>query len=251
MSLTQFIERPALRQAFKELAIRERTPVFLRGQPLLIPDAGGPRGLAGIAFDYVVRFHLARELRNSDVKLLEDRWIAEIGADLLDRFIMLPAGPFWGSAESQEKMRQFGGIKDYKPYWRNIIARSRLNVASYISGASDDLRTVAELAQSLAQLDLIYRTKWFDPWFKPLPSVTDEVLRLLDLCDPLIRFTPRSYGWLNPKFVASERIRGADADIVVDGRLLDLKTTVKPSISSINFSNSLDMLLFNALLALQ
>ena len=35
---------------------------------------------------------------------------------------------------------------------------------------------------------------------------------------------------MNPEFAASEKVGGADADLVIDNRLIDLKVTLKPSV---------------------
>lgn len=47
MSLVALIRRPDIRAAFDSLAAKARTPEHMRDCRLLVPDAGGPRGLAG------------------------------------------------------------------------------------------------------------------------------------------------------------------------------------------------------------
>lgn len=58
MSLTQFVDRPAIKDAFKKFAIRGRTPVSLRNRSLLIADASGRPQLAGTTFDYLACAHI-------------------------------------------------------------------------------------------------------------------------------------------------------------------------------------------------
>ncbi len=62
MTLTQFIERPAIKEAFRAFAIPRRTPLALRGSLLRANSHGRYHSLIGIAFDYLARFQIAREL---------------------------------------------------------------------------------------------------------------------------------------------------------------------------------------------
>ncbi len=211
MSLTTFVKRPAIKDAFKTLGIQERTPASLRDRQLLVPNAEGPRGLAGTAFDYLARFHIARELRNTNVHVHERKWISERGAEFL-------GGDVCRSS-------------DDKRYWRKALTDARAEVTDYISGRGD-LRRLADLCQCLGHLDLLVRRMdAFDSTFRPLPNVSEEVLKLIDWLDPVDQFGPCQLCILNPEFVAAPQVSGADADLVVDDRLIELKTSAKPTVS--------------------
>ena len=80
-------------------------------------------------------------------------------------------------------------------------------------------------------IDVSYRSGCFDAGFRPVPKVSEEILRLLDLFDPIARLSPHQLCLLSPTFMASARVGGADADIVIDDRLIDLKTTAEASVT--------------------
>ncbi len=80
-------------------------------------------------------------------------------------------------------------------------------------------------SQYLAQADLVYRCGQFDPEFQPGPEVADELLRLLELFDPMQLFSPKRICLLNPSFANSSKVGGADADLFIDNLLIEIKTT--------------------------
>lgn len=209
LSLTQFVKRPAIRQAFKAFAIPERTPIALKRLPLLVPDSGGPNGLAGTAFDFLARYHVARELRGRDIKLFQSTSVVDQGLERLERIDV---------------------SRDHKRRWIDAVAEARSEGAAYARGHGS-VRRLADFVQYLARIDVLYRAAWFDPEFYPLPNVSDEILRLLELFDPATRLSPQAICFLNPAFVASPKVGGADADLVVDDRLIDLKTTARLRVS--------------------
>jgi hypothetical protein len=209
LSLTHFIKRASIRQAFKALAIPERTPAALKRLSLLVPDSGAPHGLAGTAFDFLARYHIAREFRGTAVKLVRNTFVIDKGLERLGRW----------DVSCYQKRR-----------WTAAVAEAQSEGAAYARGRGD-VRRLAGLVQYLARIDVLYRAAWFDQKIRPLPAVTDEILRLLDLFDPVARLSPKAICFLNPIFVASPKVGGADGDLVVDDRLIDLKTTARPQVS--------------------
>jgi len=215
MSLTRFIQRPAIKNAFKTHATKERTPPYLRGKPILVPATTKYYILVGTAFDYLARFYLARELRASPVAVHEREWIAQKGV-------------VWLGIEAHQ-YSDFVSDENLK-YWWQAFNEAEAEVESYVGGASD-IQRVATVAQNLAQLDFMFRSlKGFDPDFRPRADISDELIRLLELFDPLARLSPQHHCLLNPEFAAASKVDGADADLVIDDRLIDLKVTVKPSV---------------------
>jgi hypothetical protein len=179
----------------------------LRNLPLLVSDTGGPRGLVGTTFDYLARFHIARELRGSSICLHRERSVPDHAIERL-------------------KWRGEPAVGD----WEIFIAEAHAEEAAYIDGGGD-VRRLAELSQFLAMMDICYRSGDFNPEFRPLPTVSEEVIQLLDLFNPVPRLSPQRLCFLNPTFAAASHVGGADADLVVDDRLIDLKTTANLSVS--------------------
>lgn len=207
MSLLKFIKRPAIRDAFKTLAIPARTPSWCRGRKPDVASVDTPPGMIGTAFDYLARFHLSRQLQDTQVTLLEGEWIAE---------------------KAQPRLDAICGSKDRRR-WRTIVRQARKAAKEYAQGA-DNLRELADLSQQLASLDVLYRSGRFDPAFKPSANATNELMKLIGHLDPLARFSPQNRCILNPSFDAGQKVGGADADLVIDDRLIDLKTSGKLSV---------------------
>lgn len=113
-----------------------------------------------------------------------------------------------------------------------IPARDRLIEALYglcdLSAASELSEAVAVACLKLATLDESYRAGQFDglTW-EPDEAAVSEVQAIYAMT-PWAQLRPRQWGALNPRFSeGSERVGGADADLVVDGRLIDIKTVAK------------------------
>jgi hypothetical protein len=85
---------------------------------------------------------------------------------------------------------------------------------------------VIRAAVCLAQLDPIYRAGYVDPNLGSVEQpVIDELRELFSLVDPSV-FKVKTFCALNPTFgEASLLVGGADADIVIDDALIDIKTT--------------------------
>jgi hypothetical protein len=203
MSLTSFIERPRIKAAFASHATPQRTPQAVRGAPVLAPSSGKLQGIVGAAFDYLVRLHLVRVLRGSQVQLIPERvWAAETGIARLPRLPVLP--------------------KDARR-WCALVEEARAEADAFVAGKGE-LARLALATQNLANAEvLLRRPEHFDATFLPLPELADELLRLIELFAQQDWITPVRLCILNPIFAAHQSVGGADADIVLDASLIDLK----------------------------
>lgn len=210
MSLVGLIRRPDVREAFDRLATPERTPAHMRGLPLLVPDGGGPQGLAGTAFDLVARAQIARDLRKPGVTFHErDR----TGSRIEDHLEMVPLHP------------------EHEVRIRDGIRTAQREAADYAAGRGD-LGRLIEQAQYYALAEMAYRSSSIpNGEFRPMQSVSDELMRLIELFAPGARYAPKTLCILNPGFISGRWVGGADADLVVDATLVDLKTTAKPGVA--------------------
>lgn len=73
MSLTNFIKRPRISNAFDEFASKKRTPLDLRQRRCVVPEFKGSYGLAGTTLDYLARMKIIREFENSDIAVYRRR----------------------------------------------------------------------------------------------------------------------------------------------------------------------------------
>jgi len=216
MSLTQFVQRPAIKNAFNTYATKERTPRCLRRQPILVRSTSRLPDLVGNALDYLARFHLARKLRDAPIEVYQRERVAELGITRLG--MMAYASPDFVSDQD-------------RGYWRQAFDEAQSEVENYVNGASD-IQRAAVAVQVFGHLDFMYRNpRRFDANFRPQAEISNELVSLLELFDPLARLAPQRHCLLNPAFAASAKVGGADADLVIDDRLIDFKVTVKPSVT--------------------
>lgn len=197
MSLTSFIASPAVRQGFRSAIAK---PTFRCGRDILAPPQTNRYGLVGTAFDYLLRFHLER--LNPGTK--KHKWVARLGVELLRKgtSIRALAERFLTQAE-----------QDYDRYIKCGFVTDEL--------LSSALR--------LATLDVIFRAGEGVIREEHLLKV-DELdvvdLRNLLAVVPEDEFKAQAFCALNPTFgYASLLVGGADADIVIDDGLIEIKTT--------------------------
>ena len=214
MSLTEFVDRPSIKAAFSEHSARVVLPWRPRDMQMLAPSCGRRHGFVGTAFDYMARFRIARELANTmpeGAVIHNTGWIAEASVEI---------------------------IKDHKqyhlayPWWSKTIGAARKLYWEYADGEDISIERVARCVQFLAAADMLYRTDEFNPNTVSDNSVTRELLALNEVFHPDHLFSIRKDCLLNPNFQAGGLVGGADADIIVDGLLVDIKTTISPGLNS-------------------
>jgi hypothetical protein len=216
MSLTSFLSnnqdvRDHFRQQFNK-------PPLATDKDLLAPPLSNRYTLVGTAFDYLLRFYLKR--LNPDA--IERQWVAEyclarpspllVGAIDID----IDTGTVVSYTETKLTKRA-----------KRIIEQAKANYFAYLRSGriTDDL---FKSALCLAQLDPIYRAGFID---KNMGNVRDEDIedlrKLLSIVDPKL-FKAQHLCMLNPTFgEASRLVGGADADLLIDDLLIDIKTTKK------------------------
>jgi len=179
---------------------------------LLVPSSGFTPGLVGTAYDYLLRFHLLRAMPFAT----SEQWVAEkalerIGALATHREILV--GEKWLFAQHM-KFRM-----------ERVLSHSRRSLRTFLSGTR--LSTcMIESAIRLAHCDLYFRIQRFDKRFgKPLKRQVKELRSLINATN-LEQFTSATRCLLNPSFgEGSIIIGGADADLLIDDMLIDVKTS--------------------------
>jgi hypothetical protein len=200
MSLTSLLERKHIKERFLAEFLK---PEF-RGVkvPIKAPPLTAKYGLVGRAFDYLFRFYLQK--LNPSARA--DRWVAEEGLEYL-RAHKDPAYP-------KAKVM----FKDAQARYKTFMA-APLQIPT---------RELADAAVILAHLECVFRTGELDPMIFD-PSVPTAVLDDLEAMLALVpqeQFRARMRCVLNPTFsaFAAGAVGGADADLVLDDTLIDLKT---------------------------
>lgn len=209
MSLTSFIKIKQVREKFQETFV---LPDFNYQTALLAPPLTENYMLVGTVFDYLLRFYLKRLNPHAITKT----WVAEQAVR------QIPETFGWGTSYSI-----FGRSWCEKTYSKGlaILNEAKQLYTGYLQ-SGQVTREIIKSAILLAQLDKIYREGRLDRNF----GVADEgditdLENLIHLVKPEI-FAAKNICLLNPTFGhASNLVGGADADLLIDDILVDIKTT--------------------------
>jgi hypothetical protein len=202
MSLTSFIAQKDVKAKLK--AYFPLSPVKLPALEL-IPPCTTHYSLIGTAFDYVMRFALKRLYPQAG----DSAWIAEHVVQpgrlrlIIDDY----------RQEVAEKAAQQVALakKMYQQYLKTGKVTDNLFVAALLLAQIDPYFRAGILALPLGEIDQ--------------EDVND--LRQLYEAVPWHHLTAKQLCLLDPTFGASSMIGGADVDLILDGRMIDIKTTIK------------------------
>jgi hypothetical protein len=214
MSIITFTRKPEVRALFDEFVGKTKP---LPKIPIKAPPLTENYQKVGTAFDYLLRLRLQQKFPHAK----SSRWIAEKG---LDR-IPIGIGTVDGDLPDEEDFREVYRRKDLATEYAEdarVYARAFLRTGNL----TDDL-LIAMLR--LSDLDAAFRVgcskiNWtmfggFDP-----KDVED--LRALFTLAENVDFRAEKGCILNPTFNdASMLVGGADADIILDSTIIDIKTT--------------------------
>ena len=209
MSLTSLIkDDKELRQKINSTFAR---PKLDKKMPLLVESNTKHAALIGVAFDYLFRFHLERINKVDTSK----SWVSELS---IERLLA-----FEGDTEIYNK-----GI--------DIINNVKLLKEKFIEtgNLSDDL--IKETLR-MSYIDPYYRSGFGAEYIGANADYEDvtEIKKQIELLN-LDAFTAKHICLLNPTFgEASSLVGGADADFLVDNKLIDIKTTKKLALSLNDF----------------
>lgn len=199
MSLTSFLKNnPDVREQFKQEF--QKPPLRVK-KDLLAPPLTKRYSTVGTAFDYLLRFYV-KHLNPDAVD--KGYWVAE------DALTWLQNNPtLYSKAEK-------------------IILHAKEKEATFLQTGqvTDEL---IESILSLAYLEPISRANRGHDYIGTSidKKDVDDVRKLISIVNPDC-FKAKDLCMINPTFgIASRMVRGADADIVIDGNIIDIKTTKK------------------------
>lgn len=211
MSLTKFIRRPEIAKRLaaaiklgrygwgpdSKIVVRPSTLLALPSKPLQAKPETQNYALVGTAFDYLLRFYLACLNPN---RLERRRWVAESAI----RYCV----------EEEVLSRASEILQEARGTYREYLEKGQVN------------RDLMGCCLLLAQMDGIFRSGGDIPpdlgFFNP--KDVDDLEHLISIVDP-VNLRAERHCVLNPAFGrASKLVGGADADIIVDGTLIEIKT---------------------------
>lgn len=199
MSLKSFLNDKEVKMLFSnsftipsnKLSGHIRAPVLTTKYPLI-----------GTAFDYLMRFHL----KYYNPYAIMDKWVAKNACELMKRY---ESDEFYAEASGKLDF----AVESYHEFMANGVLTDELIKSSIL----------------LAHLDIYYRAGK-EEYTKPIEIESSDIQDLKNLIGVVdfSQFETKSHCLLNPSFnEASKLVAGADADIVIDNKLIDIKTTQK------------------------
>ncbi len=195
MSLSSLLNQKDVRARFRQEFPK---PTFVENKALLAPPLTEKYGMVGTAFDYLMRFYL----KMLNPQAFQREWVAESTVHLL-------------------KQQRANRLHDQAFV---VVTQAKENYAEFLKTQqiTDDL---IRSTLQLAEIDAIYRMGKIAPNSQPIEQADiDDVKALINLVD-FTQFTSQGLVLLNPTFgLISHQIGGADADLVIDDLLIDIKT---------------------------
>lgn len=177
---------------------------------LRVPSVAKDRGLIGTAYDYLLRFILEREMPFAQRKT----WAAEKAL----------AGLRQGRNKVVLVGEVFEDAADVAARMELMIIEAQLELSRFAASKRFS-RKLAQCALNLAHCDLYYRRGQLAERFDKKPT-KEELAELEQLAEIDHPFRAKHTCLLNPDFGSgSERIGGADADLLLDDMLVDVKAS--------------------------
>lgn len=210
MSLRTFLDNKDVRAKFSEEFTK---PKFALRKEILASPVTKHYSPVGTAFDYLMRFYIKRLNPQSITK----EWVAE------------------SSLETMRKARRaFNSQRNIIPINDNTLDKGNKMLSQAKKAYSDYIKSgkmndeVIKCTILLAQLDTYFRAGMIDENFGTIDNGDLADLRkLISIVNPDY-FKAKELCLLNPTFgEASELVGGADADLVIDNMLIDIKTTMQ------------------------
>ena len=200
MSLTSFLDEKEIRSRFKSEFDK---PLVSTKVELLAPPLSQSYGITGTAFDYLFRFMMKKIYPNT----IDRTWVAENSLNYLKVI----------------------GMNEIVPIATKIIQETKICYRDYLKNSKNILPTtnLIQLTVKLAYLDTLARCGQIDvhAMRHTKSAIVKDLEQLLGIVD-IQAFKPASVCILNPTFgKGSNLVGGADADLLIDDCLIDIKVT--------------------------
>lgn len=207
MSLTSFLEPSDVRARFRQEFTK---PNIKKPKELLAPPLTKNYGLVGTAFDYLLRFYVQQQ----NPQAISNGWKAERSVNILKRkgFTRLYEQAYLIIVQTKE---------EYARYLENHQFTDELVRASLLLAKLDAVYRAGKIPENLEQID---------------DRDIEDLRKLLAIIEPGT-FKSAGVVILNPGFgLASALMGGADADLLIDDLLIDIKTVKDASLSQEYFN---------------
>jgi hypothetical protein len=240
MSLTSILKSPQFKELKSKLREDFPRPKFDLSGELLAPPRSKNYGIVGTAFDYLLRFRLEYTYKQ-EIKH-KGYWVADSAIDKIKESLVAKKTTSkdieWEDDENTSKKdkdelvyvlnlmekKRVDTQQNFYNTVRSLYKEAKVNYSNYIkTGILTD-----ELVKSsivLAKLDLYIRARILDKSISEFDNEDIIDLKQLWSIIPIEEFEPMKNLFLNPTFgLGSLIFMGADADLIIDNKLIDIKT---------------------------
>jgi len=213
MSLSKFLKIEDVRKKFQECFSKTR---FAVKKEILAPPLTKNYGRMGTAFDYLLRFYL----KYLNPQAITHRWVAELSLENLKEKVELKK-----SKLTKDQRIVLPLLKDWYTKGKEELTLAKERYTQFLeTGQVTD--GLIKSTIYLAKLDSIYRAGYIKKNFEYVDKNDIKDLKNLISLINQEEFKPNNNCILNPTFGnASIMVGGADADLVIDEMLIDIKTT--------------------------
>ena len=235
MSLTSVLKDSNIKAQFKQHFPVPKTKFNVTIQA---PPITKKYSLIGTAFDYLLRFHLKQTFPKSVTK----QWVAETAVDSMKlssgEYVQIGSvmKPRDRTMEPQEQYPDAGHPMTWHPdhsqkwadaasFSEKMLNHAKKHYEHFIKtgNVTDDL---IKSTLNLASLDAVLRAGRI---FEIPPTTKDDIADIENLLSVMKNsglLHPKTRAFLNPTFgEGSHLVSGADADLIIDKTLIDIKTT--------------------------
>ena len=173
--------------------------------------------LVGTAFDYLIRFQAEFKFPNSE----KEEWVASLALRKIKELINKPESQFYSFYYRNKKVDK----SEFYKIAKKLFQKAKSEYQKYLNTGylSDNLY---ESIIILAQFDPIFRRGVFLSGFGEIDQKDIVDLKKLVEIIPNDFFQIEKRCLLNPNFgIGSKIVFGADADLIIDDDLIDIKVT--------------------------
>jgi hypothetical protein len=226
MSLTKFINNKDVRAMFRLNTFKPKSDQTIMKSPILAPPQNKHYMLIGTAFDYLMRFYLERNTLNIESR----RWIAQAALDklrLLENYDLVDTINFNNLIlkEYNDSYLLYNNDEKLIIQVTKSLIYSTMIYNDYIeTGIIKNELFISCIL--LAKCDSVFRGGYIDENMGLIDkNDVQDLKKLMDII-PKQEFINKNRCILNPTFgKGSELVGGADADLIIDDELIDIKTT--------------------------
>lgn len=220
MSLTSILKGKEFKELREKFAYDFLKPAFNIKTELKAPPLTNNYTIVGTAFDYLMRFYLQHLNKNTFVQ--QDMWVADEAYKEL----------FGQLSQTQEKKIITGFYRDKSFKTKDLLklindqySQTKNNYKKFVINGKLSDEFIANTI-FLAKLDVYYRAGIIDSNFDyHEPDDIKDIKAMLSLVDHKY-FIAKKKCYFNPEFgEGSTLVGGADADLIIDNTLIDIKAT--------------------------